>query len=225
MYIFNVIQFFFSRRYQLLLVLSKEMVAKWQNITENHKTFDYKLAELKSLLDSLENKPAQILNDDALDLNTKLLQLQSLCGDSDKMMAKISLLTTLGESLYSDTSAAGREVIRKQLKDIRERLLKMIENHRQIFRISDKKVLNKYFKLKFFFDFYRWDTLDEQIKTAQKTLGAQSQQWNSYQETLLQTINWLEGIEKSIASNQSTVWSSPQEIRSKLLKQKVWREI
>jgi len=52
-------------------------------------------------------------------------------------------------------------------------------------------------------------------------LGTELQQWNSYQETLLQTINWLEGIEKSIASNQLTLWSSPQEIRSKLLKQKV----
>jgi len=49
----------------------------------------------------------------------------------------------------------------------------------------------------------------------------QSQQWNSYQETLMQTINWLESVEKAIASNQSPVWSSPQEIRSKLLKQKV----
>lgn len=61
------------------------------------------------------------------------------------------------------------------------------------------------------------------MKTAQKALGAQSQQWNSYQETLLQSINWLEGVEKAIASNQSPVWSSPQEIRSKLLKQKVRR--
>lgn len=70
-------------------------------------------------------------------------------------------------------------------------------------------------------NFKRWDALDEKIKTAQKTLGVQSQQWNSYQETLLQTINWLESVEKVIASNQSPIWSSPQEIRSKLLKQKV----
>lgn len=69
--------------------------------------------------------------------------------------------------------------------------------------------------------FNRWDSFDEQIRTAQKSLGVQSQQWNSYQETLLQTINWLEGIEKVIASYQSPIWSSPQEIRSKLLKQKV----
>lgn len=97
------------------------MVAKWQNITENHKNFNHKLDELKSWLDTLENKPAQILNDDALDLKTKLSLLQNVYGNSDQTVAKMSLLTTLGESLYPDTSAAGREVIRQQLKDIRER--------------------------------------------------------------------------------------------------------
>lgn len=65
--------------------------------------------------------------------------------------------------------------------------------------------------------------MDDKIKTAQKSLGVQSQQWNIYQETLLQTINWLESVEKAIASNQTSIWSSPQEIRSKLLKQKVHR--
>lgn len=110
-------------RYQLLLVLSKEMVAKWQNITEDHKNFNHKLAELKSWLDTLENKTTQILNDDALDLKTKLSLLQNLYGNSDQTVAKMSLLTNLGESLYPDTSAAGREIIRQQLKDIRERYL------------------------------------------------------------------------------------------------------
>lgn len=83
----------------------------------------------------------------------------------------------------------------------------------------DIKIIVKCINQLYFFN--RWDALDEKIKTAQKTLGVQSQQWNSYQETLLQTINWLESVEKVIASNQSPIWSSPQEIRSKLLKQKV----
>lgn len=108
-------------RYQLLLVLSKEMVAKWQNITDDHKSFNDKLVELKSWLEDLEGKPAQILDDDELDINNKLSQLQSIYGNSDKTSAKISLLTSLGEGLYPDTSAAGRETIREQLKEIRER--------------------------------------------------------------------------------------------------------
>lgn len=96
-------------------------MAKWKNITDDHKNFNNKFAEFKSWLDTLESKPSQILDDDDLDLNKKLSQLLNIYGSSDQTSAKISLLTTLGESLYPDTSAAGRETIRQQLKDIRDR--------------------------------------------------------------------------------------------------------
>lgn len=108
-------------RYQLILVLSKEIVAKWQNIFDDHKSFNNKLAEFKSWLETLESKSAQILDNNDLDLNKKLSQLLSIYGSSDQTSAKILLLTSIGESLYPDTSAAGRETIRQQLKDIRER--------------------------------------------------------------------------------------------------------
>lgn len=99
-------------------------MAKWQNISDDHKNFDDKLAEFKLWLEILESKPAIILDDDNLDLNTKLSQLQSLYGSSDQTSSKISFLSSLGESLYPDTSATGRETIRQQLKEIRERYFK-----------------------------------------------------------------------------------------------------
>lgn len=97
------------------------MVAKWQNISDDHKNFNNKLTEFRLLLESLEDKPAEIVENNNLDINKKLSQLQSIYGNSDQTSAKISLLTSLGESLYPDTSAAGRETIRQQLKEIRER--------------------------------------------------------------------------------------------------------
>lgn len=96
-------------------------MAKWQNVSDDHKHFNDKLNELKLSLEYLEGKPNQILEDNELDLNKKLSQLQSIHGNSDQVLAKISLLTSLGESLYPDTSAAGRETIRQQLKDVRDR--------------------------------------------------------------------------------------------------------
>lgn len=99
-------------------------MAKWQNISDDHKNFNDKLAEFKLWLEILESKPAIILDDDNLDLNKKLSQLQSLYGSSDQTSSKISFLTSLGESLYPDTSATGRETIRQQLKEIRERYSK-----------------------------------------------------------------------------------------------------
>lgn len=97
------------------------MVIKWQSISDDHKNYEEKLTEFKAWLEPLENKPAQILDDDEFDLSKKLSLLQNIHGNSDQTAAKLSLLTTLGESLYPDTSAAGREVIRQQLKEIRER--------------------------------------------------------------------------------------------------------
>lgn len=108
-------------RYQLLLVLSKEIVAKWQNISDDHKNFNDKLAEFTLWLETLESKPALILDDDNLGLDKKLSKLQNLYGSSDQTSSKLSFLTSLGESLYPDTSATGRETIRQQLKEIRER--------------------------------------------------------------------------------------------------------
>lgn len=99
------------------------MVAKWQNISDDHKNFNDKLAELKLWLETLESKPAEILDNDDLDLNKKISQLQSIYGNTEQTSAKISLLTSLGEGLYPETSATGRETIRGQLKEIRERYL------------------------------------------------------------------------------------------------------
>jgi len=99
------------------------MVAKWQNISDDHKNFNVKLTEFKSWLETLESKPRQILDDEELDLNKKLSKLQNLYGNSDQISAKITLLTSMGESLFPETSTAGRETIRQQLKEIRERYI------------------------------------------------------------------------------------------------------
>lgn len=108
-------------RYQLLLVLSKEIVAKWQIVSDDHKNFNNKLIENKSWLEMLESKLKEILNNDNFDLNKKLTELLTLHGNSEQSLLKLSTLISLGESLYSDTSTVGRETIRKQLKEIRER--------------------------------------------------------------------------------------------------------
>jgi hypothetical protein len=46
-------------------------------------------------------------------------------------------------------------------------------------------------------------------------------QWSSYQETLQQTLAWLDAMEKTLQQDPTVSWVSTQEIRSKLLKYKV----
>jgi nesprin-1 len=72
-----------------------------------------------------------------------------------------------------------------------------------------------------FFYCLRWDKLEEGIKEQQKRQDAQSLQWSSYQETLQQTLAWLDAMEKTLQQDPAAFWSSTQEIRSKLLKHKV----
>lgn len=67
----------------------------------------------------------------------------------------------------------------------------------------------------------RWDQLEEGIKEQQKRQDAQSLQWSSYQETLQQTLAWLDAIEKTLQQDPAGSWASTQEVRSKLLKHKV----
>lgn len=67
----------------------------------------------------------------------------------------------------------------------------------------------------------RWDQLEEGIKEQQKRQDAQSLQWSSYQETLQQTLAWLDAMEKTLQQDPAGSWASTQEVRSKLLKHKV----
>lgn len=71
----------------------------------------------------------------------------------------------------------------------------------------------------------RWDRLAEGISEQQKKQDAQSLQWTTYQETLQQILAWLDTMERVVKQDSATVWSSLQEIRSRLLKLKVCANI
>lgn len=71
----------------------------------------------------------------------------------------------------------------------------------------------------------RWDHLAEGIASQQKKQDAQSLQWTSYLENLQQILLWLDTMESSIKQDSSAIWSSLQEVRSKLLKYKVTNQL
>lgn len=52
---------------------------------------------------------------------TVLFRLQTLATEIEQAPHRLTTLTTAGERLYPDTAAAGRETIRQQLRDIRDR--------------------------------------------------------------------------------------------------------
>lgn len=120
-------------------------------------------------------------------LEAKALCLQTLLAEKEQAEHRLSGLAAAGERILPDTSAQGREIIRHEIRCVRE----------------------------------RWDNLAEGIVEQQKKQDAQSLQWSTYQETLQQTLLWLNAMERAIKQDPPVMWPSLQEIRSKLLKNKV----
>ncbi|XP_024081429.1 nesprin-1 [Cimex lectularius] len=174
-----------SNRYQLLHVLSKEVINRWQSLVDDHKLFNARYDETSALLEPLEQKLKQ-LETDKTGFGTKSTILQTLASELEQALPKLNNLCGSADKLYPDTAGPGREIIRQQIRDIRN----------------------------------RWDTLEEGIKAQQKLVDAHSIQWNSYQESLTQTLAWLDQMEKTIKQDAFSALTSPHDIRSKLLKQK-----
>lgn len=70
----------------------------------------------------------------------------------------------------------------------------------------------------------QWDTIELGISEQQRAQDAQVQQSTALHDSVSSARNWLENIEKMKPAEPSN-WLSVQEIRSKLLKQKVMRDI
>jgi len=176
-------------RYQLLHVLSKEVINRCQSIVDDHRAYEEKLKAINVWLTPLEKNLAILKKDEiGEDLEARNSRLQVLLAEKEQAEHRLASLTSLGERILPDTSAQGREVIRHELRNARE----------------------------------RWDRLAEGIIEQQKKQDAQSLQWSSYQETLQQILTWLDTMERAVKQDSLVVWSSLQEIRSKLLKLKVF---
>nr|XP_034172930.1 nesprin-1 isoform X14 [Osmia lignaria] len=176
-----------SKRYQLLHVLSKEVVTRCQTIVDDHRAYEEKLKVIDAWLTQLEQSLASLKKEEAGgNLEEKVSRLQILLAEKEQGEHRLGGLISFGERILADTSAQGRELIRHELRQARE----------------------------------RWDKLVEGIAEQQKKQDAQSLQWSNYQETLQQILAWLDTMERSVKQDSSIIWSSLQEIKSKLLKSK-----
>lgn len=82
--------------------------------------YDTKYGEINATITYLEEKFATLQESNA-EISDKFKILQNITVERDQCADRLTTFISIGEKLYSDTSAAGREVIRKDLRDIRER--------------------------------------------------------------------------------------------------------
>ncbi|XP_059468655.1 muscle-specific protein 300 kDa isoform X2 [Neocloeon triangulifer] len=114
-----------SNRYQLLHVLSKEVINNWQTLVDEHNSYDEKYASVDAWLGDLEGKYDNIKSKS--NINEKAMLLQQLSLERDNANHRLSTLTALGERLFADTASQGREKIRQDLRVLRERWDKLEE--------------------------------------------------------------------------------------------------
>ena len=121
-----------SNRYQLLHVLSKEVVSKWQSIAEDHIKYDEKLKDINLWLDSLESTVQDVKSEK--NIEKKMNELKKIISCKENASIKFSNFTATGEGLFPDTNSNGRENIRQEIKLVKDRwdeLLKYVHDQQK----------------------------------------------------------------------------------------------
>lgn len=120
-----------NNRYQLLQVLSKEVVNRWQSLVDEHQKYADKLQEVNAWITPVEKQLEKaLLEEPGAGAYSNLLQF--LLNEKDQAETLLSTLTTLGEKALPETSTQGRERIRQELRTIRERWDKLDESIRNL---------------------------------------------------------------------------------------------
>jgi len=117
-------------RYQNLLGLSKDAINRWESIVEDHEKYQQKLEETLRWLQPLEDQLVTLQSGDLSDNPQAIAQrMQILLSEKEQGEPKISALSLLAERILPDTAMSGRETIRNEVKDLRERWEKLADGN------------------------------------------------------------------------------------------------
>ncbi|XP_063222936.1 muscle-specific protein 300 kDa isoform X4 [Bacillus rossius redtenbacheri] len=159
-----------SNRYQLLLVLSKEVIGKWQGLVEDHRAYRDQHAEALGWLAASEEHLRGLQGGDAPG------RLQALLLEREQAPHRLASLAAAGERLLPDTSAHGRELVRQQLRQLRDRWDLLEEGIKEQQKRQDAQLL-------------QWSSYQEMLQQTLAWLDAMEKTlqpdtaWTSTQET------------------------------------------
>ncbi|KAK9694281.1 Spectrin repeat [Popillia japonica] len=166
-----------TTRYHNLLALCRDTINRWQEIVDNHKKYEEKLAETSSWLAPLEEHLAALqsgeLANNVQAINNKL---QILLTEKEQGEHKINSLTLLGEQLFPHTEAKGREAIRNTLRNIRERWETLEEGIKEQQKLQDAQSSNLSSYQDMLQQVLAW------LDSMEKVVQAEPSSWSSIQE-------------------------------------------
>ncbi|ESO86156.1 hypothetical protein LOTGIDRAFT_167389 [Lottia gigantea] len=109
-------------RYDTAKSTLKDLIGKWEELCEEHQVYEGNYEECAEWLNTLQ-KRTDICSDlagDKHDVEDRLVRLHELSAEKDQEASKIHQTIESGEKLYSTTSSEGRDVIRQDLRALRE---------------------------------------------------------------------------------------------------------
>lgn len=109
-------------------MLSKEVVTRCQSIVDDHRAYEEKLKAFDTWLTQLEQSLSALKRDETGgNMEEKVSRLQILLTEKEQGEHRLGSLISFGERILADTSAQGREIIRQELRQARERWDKLFE--------------------------------------------------------------------------------------------------
>lgn len=117
-----------SNKFQNLHSLTKDIVNRWQNIVDDHKKYKQRLEETSAWLVPLEEHLKALQEGHLGDSAEANNRLQVLLTEAEQGEHKLNSLSLLGERLLPDTATDGRDIIRSEIKAIRDRWENLAES-------------------------------------------------------------------------------------------------
>ncbi|CAL1544282.1 unnamed protein product [Lymnaea stagnalis] len=109
-------------KYESLKNLAKDTIAKWEDYVEEHQAFKTNHEQCMEWVETLRKRlhVCADLAGDKQDVEDRMLKLQELSAERDEGANHIHQTTESGERLYPSTSSQGRDVIRQEIRTLRD---------------------------------------------------------------------------------------------------------
>ena len=162
-------------RYQLLQVLSKEVANRAQNIVNDHKNYQERYNESAARLAEVE-KDLETLGQEKLGAANQS-KLQQLEIEKERFENNLTSLVTASEKVLPETNTQGREKIREEVRELKDRWDQIIAGLNNLKKQLDVRSI-------------QWSSYQDILQQVLSWLDAterkiepnESQSWNSTQE-------------------------------------------
>ncbi|CAH1803094.1 unnamed protein product, partial [Owenia fusiformis] len=111
-----------NTRYQELQTNTKIAVSKWESYIKSHAAYSEAYSECSQWCSSLSGDitSCNVSTGDKNTITESQVRLQELLDEKDKGASKIQAVIEAGEGLYPSTSSDGREIVRQELRVLKE---------------------------------------------------------------------------------------------------------